>query len=327
MISLFGLNPLTYQPAALHDPDRTFPQTNCYVDLWIELLHAQGIPPESAMAFCCAVDFEGDQWTFFKPPPEELRRLYGIDVHEMQLYRPTADHVLEQMRSGRTMTLEVDSFYLPDTATSSYRRQHVKSSIAVEGIDAVQRRMRYFHGAGYYELSGDDYSGVFRLDRHFSEDVLPPYAELIDFRAAPRLEHEELRREALESLRRQLAYKPKRNPWKAFGARLEEDLSALLAGSDENYHAYAFATVRQCGSAFETARSFVQWCDPRLEGHAGEAAAALGRQVNGAKMLLFKLARRRAFNPASAIADLAADWDASMDALDRMALSVREHTV
>ncbi|HEU5022299.1 MAG TPA: DUF1839 family protein, partial [Bryobacteraceae bacterium] len=249
MISLFGLNPLTYKPAALHDPDRTFPQTNCYVDLWIELLHAQGIAPESAMAFCCSVDFEGDQWTFFKPPPSELLRLYGIDVHEMQLYRPTANHVLEQMRSGRTMTLEVDSFYLPDTATSSYRRQHVKSSIAVEGIDTAQRRLRYFHAAGYYELHGDDYNGIFRLDRHFSEDVLPPYAELIDFRAAPRLEGEELRREALESLRRQLAYKPKRNPWKLFGARIEEDLPTLLEGSDEQYHAYAFATVRQCGAA------------------------------------------------------------------------------
>ena len=327
MISLFGLDPLTYKPSALHDPDRIFPQTNCYADLWIELLHAQGIAPESVMAFCCSVDFEGDQWTFFKPPPNELLRLHGIDVHEMQLYRPTADHVLEQMRSGRTMTLEVDSFYLPDTATSSYRRQHVKSSIAVESIDPAQRRMRYFHGAGYYELGGDDYSGVFRLDRYFSEDVLPPYAELINFRAAPRLEGEELRREALESLRRQLASRPKRNPWRAFGVRLEEDLPKLLEGSDENYHAYAFATVRQCGAAFETARSFVEWCDPGLNGHAGEAAAALGRQVNGAKMLLFKLARRRAFNPAPAIAELAAEWDASMDALDRMALSVHQHSV
>ncbi|HVW08689.1 MAG TPA: DUF1839 family protein [Bryobacteraceae bacterium] len=327
MISLFGLDPRTYKPAALHDPDRTFPQTNCYVDLWIELLHAQGIPPASAMAFCCRSDFEGDQWTFFKPPPEELLRLYGIDVHEMQLYRATADHVLEQMRSGRTMTLEVDSFYLPDTATSSYRRRHVKSSIAIEGIDLAQRRMRYFHGAGYYELTGDDFSGVFRLDRHFSEDVLPPYAEVINFRAGPRLEGEELRREALQSLRRQLGNKPKRNPWTAFGSRLEEDLPRLLAGSDENYHAYAFATVRQCGAAFETARSFVEWCDPSPEGHAADAAAALGRQVNGAKMLLFKLARRRAFNPAPAIAELAADWDASMNSLDRLALNVNQYSL
>src|SRR4051812_48246955 len=155
MVSLFGLDPATYTPSALHDSDQIFPETNCYVDLWIELLHAQGIVPESAMAFACMVDFEGDQWTFFKPPPDELMRLYGIDVHEMQLYRPTAEHVLEQARAGRTMTLEVDSFYLPDTASSAYRMAHVKSSIAVEGIDPVQQRLRYFHGAGYYELSGE----------------------------------------------------------------------------------------------------------------------------------------------------------------------------
>ena len=86
MVSLLGLDPAHYMPSALHHPARCFPETNCYVDLWIELLHARGIDPASAMGFACTVDFEGDQWTFFKPPPEELERLYGIDVHEMQLY-------------------------------------------------------------------------------------------------------------------------------------------------------------------------------------------------------------------------------------------------
>jgi hypothetical protein len=101
MVGLLGLDPAVYAPSALHSPDRTFPETNCYVDLWIELLHACGIDPASAMAFACAVDFEGDQWTFFKPPPEELVRLYGIDVHEMQLYRPTVNHVIEQLLHAR----------------------------------------------------------------------------------------------------------------------------------------------------------------------------------------------------------------------------------
>lgn len=321
MTSLFGLDPATYKPSALHAPERNFPQTNCYVDLWIELLHAQGIRPESAMAFACCVDFEGDQWTFFKPPPDELRRLYGIDVHEMQLYRPTADHVLEQMRSGRAMTLEVDSFYLPDTAASTYRRAHVKSSIAIEGIDQPQRRLRYFHGAACYELSGDDYDGIFRLGRQFSEDVLPPYAELLNFRAGSRLDGEQLRREALESLRRQLTNKPKLNPWTTFGLSLEEDLPRLLAGSDEGYHAYAFATVRQSGAAFEVARSFVEWVAPSGSSAGERAAAALERQVHGAKTLLFKLARRRAFSPSRAIADLAAAWDQAMESLEQLALS------
>jgi hypothetical protein len=320
MVSLWDLDPASYTPSALHQPDRTFRETNCYVDLWIELLHAQRITPESALSCACTVDFEGDQWTFFKPQPEDLLHLHGIDVHEMQLYRPTVEHVVEQLRVGRTMTLEVDSFYLPDTAATVYRRAHVKSSIAVEAIDGDRECLRYFHGAGYYELNGEDYRGVFRLGRLFSEDVLPPYVELVNFNAAPRLNSDELRREVLQSLRRQMACKPKRNPWLSFGERLAQDLPELLAGSDSGYHAYAFATVRQCGAAFEIARSFVEWLAPRSI-HGGVAAEALGIQVTGAKTLLFKLARRRAFDPAPAIEQLAADWNTAMSALDRLAVS------
>ena len=58
----------------------------------------------------------------------------------------------------------------------------------------------------------------------------------------------------------------------------------------------------------ETARSFVQWLDSESES-ASVAAEALGRQTTGAKTLLFKLARRRAFDPKPAITELAADWE------------------
>jgi uncharacterized protein DUF1839 len=323
MVGLLGLDPAAYTPSALHHPDRTFLETNCYVDLWIELLHALGIDPASAMAFACTIDFEGDQWTFFKPPPEDLIRLYGIDVHEMQLYRPTVDHVIEQLQAGRTMIIEADSFYMPDRAATSYRRAHVKSSIAIEAIDAAGERLRYFHGPGYYELSGEDYRGVFRLGRDFSDDVLPPYTEVVRFDAGPRLKGGDLRRAAYEMLGRQLRLRPQRNPWLAFGERLSRDLPDLLAGTDTNYHAYAFATVRQCGAAFEVARSFVGWLADLSSAHAGAAADALGRQVNGAKALLYRLARRRAFDPAPAIKQLAEDWETAMDALDHLSVVAR----
>lgn len=326
MLSLFSLDPATCTASALHAHDRTFRETNCYVDLWIELLHARGIVAESSMGFACMVGFEGDQWTFFKPPPEELLLFHGIDVHEMQLYRPLVEHVLEQLKAGRTMTLEADAFYLPDTAPNSYKRQHVKSSIAVEGIDAAGQRLRYFHGAGYYELSGEDYRGVLRLDPPSSEDVLPPYVEIVNFDAAPRLEGEHLRRVVLESFRRRMAYRPTRNPWTAFGERLTRDLPGLLAAPESCYQAYAFATVRQCGAAFEIARSFVQWLGPAASPHASLAAKALGRQVDGAKTLLFKLARRKPFDPAGAIAQLAADWETGMNALDRLTWSMEAKT-
>jgi Domain of unknown function (DUF1839) len=275
------------------------------------------------MAFACMVDFEGDQWTFFKPPPEDLICLYGIDVHEMQLYRSAVDHVLEQLNAGRTIIIEADSFYMPDRAATSYRRAHIKSSIAIEAIDAEGERLRYFHGPGYYELSGEDYRGLFRLGRGFSDDVLPPYVELVRFDAGTRLEGNDLRRAAYETLRRQLVRRPWRNPWLAFGERLLRDLPELLAGAESSYHAYAFATVRQCGAAFESAKSFVEWLADPLYADASAAVDALGRQVKGAKALLFRLARRRAFDPAPAIEQLAGDWETAMQALDCLSIGAR----
>jgi hypothetical protein len=323
MTGLLRLNPAAYTASALHHPDRTFRETNCYVDLWIELLHALGIDPASVMSFACTVDFEGDQWTFFKPPPDHLLYLYGIDVHEMQLYRPMVDHAIEQLQRGRTLIIEVDSFYLPDTSATAYQSAHVKSSIAIEAIDPAGERLRYFHGAGYYELCGNDYRGLFRSGREFSVDVLPPYTELVRFDAGSRLVGEDLRRAAYELLRQHLARKPARNPWLEFGERLMIDLPAVIDGVCDS-HTYAFATVRQCGAAFELAKSFVEWLAAPCS-HTGRAAEAFGRMAAGAKALLFRLARRRMFDPAPAIRQLAADWESAIGALDCLSLGVGRH--
>ena len=50
------------------------------MDVWIEVLHALGLDPVAASAFTLSCDFEGDQWTFFKYPPEDLRALFGIEA-------------------------------------------------------------------------------------------------------------------------------------------------------------------------------------------------------------------------------------------------------
>src|SRR6185312_16349471 len=177
MISLFGLDPATYVPHDVHTGERSYTQTNCYTDILIELMHARGDEPLAAMGFTVRMDFEGDQWTFFKPPPDDLEALFGIDIHEMQPYRPLPDQVAEQIAQGRSLIVELDSYYLPDTAATAYRTEHVKSSAIMEAIDRDGERLRYFHNASLFELEGDDYRGVFRLGREFSEDVLPPYTE------------------------------------------------------------------------------------------------------------------------------------------------------
>jgi hypothetical protein len=312
-VSLLDLDPGDYRPHLLHAPERSYTETNCYTDILIEFLHARGNEPLAMMGCVLRVDFEGDQWTFFKPLPEHMERLYGVDIHEMQPYRPLPEQIAEQLACNRTIVVELDSWYLPDTAATSYRREHVKSSVIAEAIDREAERLRYFHGPGYYELEGEDYRGIFRLGRPFSEDVLPPYTEIARLDAGPSLQGEALRAAARELLVENLARRPRSNPFARFGAQLMADLPRLLEGDHAAYHDYAFATVRMVGSAFEVGGSHIEW----LLGDAGApAAAAMGQIVDGCKVLSFKLARRRAFDPEPAIAALALAWDEAFAALD-----------
>jgi Domain of unknown function (DUF1839) len=312
LVSLTGLDPATYRSHPLHSPERTYTETNCYTDIVIELLHARGDDPLPALGCTLRMDFEGDQWTFFKPAPEDLEELFGVDIHEMQPYRPLPEQAFQQIERGQTLIVELDSWYLPDTAAISYRREHVKSSVVVDAIDPPRELMRYFHGAGLHELSGEDYRGVFRLGRPFSEDVLPPYTELVRFDAGSRLRGEELRQAAAPRVRRHLDRRPRRNPFEAFGAQLQADLPRLLAGDAAGFHAYAFATVRMAGSGFQAAAAMLSW----LLGEDAPAAGAFGRIVEGCKTLSFRLARRREFDPGETIAALGTAWEEGMTRLD-----------
>lgn len=313
IVSLLGLDPASYRSHRLHAPARTYVETNCYTDILIELLHAHGEEPLAAMGATVRMDFEGDQWTFFKPFVEDLELLFGVNVHEMQPYRPLPEQAAEQLAEGRTLIVELDSWYLPDTAATSYRNEHVKSSVAIEGIDPAGERLHYFHATSLYELAGDDYRGAFRLGREFSEDVLPPYTELVRFDAAQSLRGEELRERSRALLRDHLARRPTSNPFVRFGAQLERDLPRLLEGDAHEYHAYAFATVRMAGSAFEVAATQAEWL---LEDRAAHACEALRRIVEGCKVLSFRLARRRAFEPGETLSALAGAWDEAMGRLD-----------
>jgi hypothetical protein len=313
MVSLTGLDPDGYKAHRLHDPERTYVETNCYTDIIIELLHARGMEPLAAMGPAVRIDFEGDQWTFLKPQPADLETLYAVDIHEMQPYRPLPEQALEQIGAGRTIIVELDSWYLPDTASTSYRTEHVKSSVVVEGIDPASERMHYFHAAGLYALADEDYRGVFREGREFSADVLPPYTELVRFDAGTPLAGAELRDAAAEMLRMHLRARPKSNPFARFHTALERDIPRLLDGDAADYHAYAFATVRMAGSAFETAATMSEW----LLGSAAEPTAeSLRKLVDSCKVLGFRLARRRPFDLNEPLAALGDGWEEAMGRLE-----------
>jgi hypothetical protein len=315
MLSLSGKDPAGYTKHLLHSAARSYPETNCYSDIIIELLHACGYEPLAAFGHLVRMDFEGDQWTFFKPPPDDVERLFGVDIHEMQPYRPLPQQMAEQIEQGRTIIVELDSWFMPDTAATSYRSQHVKTSVAADAIDPDAEVMHYFHSLALYELHGEDYRGIFRIGED-PDAALPPYAEIVRFDAGERLEGQALRDAAADVLRRHLGRRPKTNPFERFGAQLQRDLPPLLEGDLDDFHAYAFATVRMAGSAFEVAADHVEW----LFGDGGAEASAPMRQiVEGCKALSFRLARRRAFDTEPRIEALADAWARAMAAVDAAA--------
>ena len=308
---LSGSDPAGYRGHPLHGDGRTYLETNCYTDIIIELLHACGYEPLAAFGHLVRMDFEGDQWTFFKPPPEDLEALFGVDIHEMQPYRPLPEQIAEQLQRGRTMIVELDAWHLPDTASTSYRAEHVKTSVAADAIDIDSQTFRYFHSAGLFELGGEDYRGVFRTGG-CAGDVLPPYTELVRFDAGARLEGDALRQAALQLLAKHLRKRPADNPFERFGQHLAEVLPVLLDAGLEQYHAYAFATVRMAGSGFEILADHARWL---LGDDARPAVDAMREIVDGCKALSFRLARRRQFEVASPAAALADAWRRAIDAL------------
>ena len=312
MTSLFGLDPASYTPHAVHRDDRTYSESNCYVDCLVELVRSAGLEPEAMLGGAAAVDLELDQWTFFKPTSAELLRLYGIDVHEVQPYRGLLDLAVTRLAAGQTVMPEVDSFWLPDVASTAYRTEHVKSTIVVEAVDADARVLRYFHNAGYFELSGEDFDGVFAPPQG---DRLPTYVELVRFGARPAPTGPALRGQARALLREHLDHRPADDPVERWGAALEEALPGLLAGSAADYHQYAFHNPRMLGASMELLATHVRWL---LGDEAEKAAALLDDVVGGSKMLLFRLARQRAFDVAGIVGPMAGAYADAFGLLDEL---------
>ncbi len=283
---LVHLEPEEYQRHPLHDDDRIWPETNCYVDLWVELLHSEQLDPIAPLAFLLSSDFDGEQWEFFKYPLEDLRAVYGIDVHEVNLWLPIEEHVERHLQLGHLLTLEVDSWYLPDTVGVSYRLTHQKSSLTPRMIDRASKTLRYFHNRGYYELSGEDYDGVLRVGH--ADTSLPPYAEVVNLSRRERPDSMTLRTRVDELIVQHLERRPTSNPIDRLSARIDADVEWLRTQDQERFHGYAFATLRQCGAWAEMASSFAAWLgDDELR----VSVKSFTELAENAKICQFKLAR------------------------------------
>jgi hypothetical protein len=289
--TLLSLSATSYEGHPLHHGERAWLESNCYVDLWIEALHAFGYDPHACLPFTVAGDFEGDQWLFFKPPTSELLSLYGVDVQELNIWRPVLDHVLTQVARGRLVLLEVDAFYLPDTAGVSYRSVHTKTTIGIESIDSDAGTLGYFHNAGYYALGREDFGGLFGLEGERREDQLVPYTEFARIERGKGVPRAELTDASLALLRQHIARMPSSNPIVPFRARFLTDVQWLAEQPQATFHVYAFSTLRQCGANFELAASYLRWLEHHQEKRLFHAAEAFETLASQAKTLQFKAAR------------------------------------
>lgn len=289
MLSLLPeLNPSSYSPHILHASERNWPETNCYVDLWIEVLSSLGTEPLAMLGFTLCQDFEGDQFTFFKVPLEDLERLYGINVTELAIYSDVEQHIATQIERGRLCLVEVDGFYLPDTSGVGYGHEHGKTTIAINTLSQEKRELGYFHNGGYFTLSGNDYDGIFQ--RNEDANALPflPYSEFAKFPINYPSESK-LRLAAESLLKHHYARRPLHNPISAFAEVFASQAQALTQKPFDAFHKYAFNTLRQFGANFELLSSHLTWLSP--EGRYGQAAEHAMTIAQTAKSCQFQLAR------------------------------------
>ncbi|NMO02891.1 DUF1839 family protein [Gordonia sp. TBRC 11910] len=294
-----------------HSPERIWQETNCYLDLWIELLHGLGHDPVPAFACALSADHDGAQWTFVKPAPEDLRRLYGLEVTEETLWRPVLDTVLSGPSRGLLHTVEVDSWWLPDTAGTDYRTNHVKTTIVPIAVDADSATMTYVHNAGVFELSGDDFAGIFAVPE------LPPYVEQVR-RLGDDPGATISSAAVVAAARAHLDRRAPGNPAVRLADSVRGAVGWLADAGMETFHLWSFATLRQFGATAEIAADLAD----RLaaDGYAtADAAAEFRVAASTAKTVQFKMARAargRNVDVDDLLGTLTESWQRGIDGVD-----------
>ena len=311
------LDQSAYVPHALHSQERMWPETNCYVDLWIEVLASLGTHPQAMLGFTLTQDFEGDQFTFFKVPLEDIEALYGIRVTELAIFDNVENHIAVQIARGRLCIVEMDSFYMPDTQGVAYRAEHGKTTVAINRMDVEAKRLEYFHNGGYFRLEGDDFDGLFQ--HHLTETDPPflPYTEFAKFpgrNASP----EHLRNVADRLLRQHFARRPQENPIAAFAEVFPRQVEAVAERPFAFFHKYAFNTLRQVGANFELLASHLDWLaeNGALKTEV-EAARAIAENAKSVQFQLARAVTRKKFEPlATALEPAVESWDKLMQGLE-----------
>ena len=312
-------------PHALHSSERIWPETNCYVDLWIEVLNALGLPPEAMLGFTLTQDFEGDQFTFFKVPLEDLGSALRHPRGELAIFDRVERSVGQQIARGRLCLIEMDSFYharyagrRPIAASMARRRSPSTGSCRQR-----TRRSSISTMAAIYQLDGRGFRRPVRapLSRR-GRSPSCPIPNSRSFRTgSPAKRISATWRDRL--LRRHFSRRPAENPIRAFAKQFPQQVRRIAERPFGFFHKYAFNTLRQFGANFElAARSSCM----AVAGQVHESRAKMpGAFPKSAKTVQFQLARavtRRKFDPLQTALDPAADaWDSMMASICRAALT------
>lgn len=327
-----------HQQHRLHQDDSAWSNSNCYVDVWLELLPLYGLNPAPALACAFGAEFIGDQWEFLKISATDLRELYGLKVGEYDTWRPLLDHVQLQLDLRNVCLIEVDAYFLPDTAGVSYRSGHTKTTIAPLALNREEKTVRYLHNDSLFTLNGADFDGIFGPEAEHG--LVPrPYVELVRTQQLKHDDEATLRQTAAKLLRGYLDAAPAQNQVAALNRHITASLPELASGGMELFHGFTFATTRQLGITAMFAAEFCRWFDGASEEPAAVASESfavaevspqspLSRAEQafdavslGAKSLQFKLARAaagRTINVAELMTSLEEQWALGLDA-------VREH--
>ncbi|MDR5854711.1 DUF1839 family protein [Caballeronia sp. LZ062] len=254
---------------ALHRGERIWRDGTGPVDLWIELLHGNGLEPHAMLAFTVTQDFEEDQFTLGRPPCEDIEKLYGMQVQELAVFASLEERALVQTRRANTVLVEVDAFFLPDMREHAYRREHVKTTIAIDVIDPNARRLGYFHHSGYHLLHGDDYDGVLRTNAAHDADssgaagttqgqALFPHAEFVKH-VRDALSGTSLAEVSADLLCAHLLRRPMHNPISRWRSAFPAHVETMLERGEAYAHVYARNVMRQLGANFELLAHYLEW--------------------------------------------------------------------
>ncbi len=303
-------------PHPWHQGERVWSTTNSHIDVWIELLHTLDLEPAPVLLPTICAEFEGDQWTLTRVAPADLWACYGIVVEDLLIWRPMLAHLVEQLDRGNAVMLEVDAFHLPDMTGSSYQREHSKTVIAATGYDRHAHRLRYLHGSVGSDVGGDDLDALLSAGNGSAQ--LPPYAQVVKLDRLVSRTAVERAQIGVALARFHATRLPVRNPVRSFADALRAQGAWLASGDAEHYQRWAFATLQQCGAAFEVGADVCSW----LAYHGEPVAAAVAplRLVSHAARALHQRLVRvsqsgRMPDVGHTIDDMSRAWDDAMSVL------------